>query len=355
MSLRRVGILLGKEFRHGSKSFIFIIAIVMPLVLSLVLSLIFGNLLSEKPRLGISDKGDSQITNLVIESDSVVGREYDSPDHLRKAVEDGAVDMGIVLPPEFDSLVEEGQMTELTAYVWGESLAKHRIVLGATIANMIREVAGQEVPVEIVTTTLGDAESIPWSDRFLPIIVLMAIVFGGILVPATSLVDEKQKRTLTAIAITPASLGEIFLSKGLVGVIISTFMGVLILVLNQAFGAQPLLLVGMLVLGAAMAATFGIMLGAFIKDITSLFAINKAIGILYYAPAFVYLFPGIPQWVGRIFPTYYIVQPVVEISQQGGTWSDVAPEAFILIGLILVMIGIVGVLARRTAQREALA
>jgi ABC-2 type transport system permease protein len=246
-------------------------------------------------------------------------------------------------------------MTELTAYIWGESLAKHRIVLSATIANMIRDVAGQEVPVEIVTTTLGDAESIPWDDRILPIIVLMAIIFGGIMVPATSLVDEKQKRTLTALAITPASLGEIFLSKGLVGVIISTFMGVLILVINRAFGTQPLLLVGMLALGAVMASTFGIMLGAFIKDITSLFAINKAIGILYYAPAFVYLFPGIPQWIGRIFPTYYIVQPVVEISQQGGTWSDVALEVFVLVGLILIMIGVVGILARRTAQREALA
>ena len=175
------------------------------------------------------------------------------------------------------------------------------------------------------------------------------------MVPATSLVDEKQKRTLSALAITPASLEEIFLSKGLVGVILSTIMGVLILILNQAFGAQTPLLVGMLVLGAVMAATFGIMLGVFAKDVTSLFATTKAIGILLFAPAFVYLFPGIPQWIGRIFPTYYIVQPVVEISQQGGTWSDIALEAFILIGLILVMIGIVGILARRTAQREALA
>jgi ABC-2 type transport system permease protein len=355
MSLRRVGILLGKEFRYGSKSFIFIIAIVMPLVLSLVLSLIFGNLLSEKPSLGVSDEGDSQITQMIIESDSIVGREYDSPDRLKKAVEDGAVDMGIVVPADFDNLVRQGQMTKVTAYVWGESLAKDRIVLGATITNMIRDVAGQEVPVEIVTTTLGDAESIPWDDRILPIIVLMAIIFGGIMVPATSLVEEKQKRTLTALAITPASLGEIFLSKGLVGVIISTFMGVLILVLNQAFSGQTPLLIGMLALGAVMASTFGIMLGVFAKDVTSLFATNKAIGILYYAPAFVYLFPGIPQWIGRIFPTYYIVQPVVEISQQGGTWSDVALEAFVLIGLILLMIGIVGILARRTAQREALA
>jgi ABC-2 type transport system permease protein len=355
MSLRRVGILLTKEFRYGSKSFIFIIAIGMPLVLSLVLSLVFGNLFSEKPKLGVSDEGDSRITSLITESDSIVGREYDSPEKLRKAVEDGALDMGIVLPPDFDSLVEQGQPTEITAYVWGESLAKNRIILGATITNMIRDVAGQEVPVEIAATTLGDAKSIPWNDRLLPLIVLLAIVFGGIMVPATSLVDEKQKRTLTALAITPASLAEIFLSKGLVGVILSTIMGVLILVLNQAIGAHTPLLIGMLVLGAVMSATFGIMLGVFARDVTSLFATTKAIGILLYAPAIVYLFPEIPQWIGKIFPTYYIVQPVVEISQQGGTWSDVAPEAFILIGLILLMIGIVGVLARRTAQREALA
>ena len=137
------------------------------------------------------------------------------------------------------------------------------------------------------------------------------------------------------------------MAKGLLGVILSVVMGALILIMNQAFGAQPLLLVVVLTLGAFMAATFGILLGVLIKDINTLFATIKGIGILLYAPALVYLFPELPGWVGKIFPTYYMIQPVVEIAQEGGTWSDVAGEVYILIALILVLMGVVGMVARR--------
>jgi ABC-2 type transport system permease protein len=87
-----------------------------------------------------------------------------------------------------------------------------------------------------------------------------------------------------------------------------------------------------------MSAVFGLLLGAFLKDVDTLFAVLKATGILLYAPAIVYLFPEIPQWIGRIFPTYYLIGPVIEISQRGATWSDVALDVFILLGLILLML-----------------
>ena len=79
------------------------------------------------------------------------------------------------------------------------------------------------------------------------------------------------------------------------GFLVSILVGVLVLFLNQAFGNQPYLLAGVLVLSALLAAAFGVLLGALIKDINTLFAIIKAIGILLYAPAFILLFPGIPQ------------------------------------------------------------
>jgi len=100
------------------------------------------------------------------------------------------------------------------------------------------------------------------------------------------------------------------------------------------------------------AAAFGIMLGTLTKDISVLFATVKAIGVLLYAPAFLYLFPDLPQWIGRIFPTYYIVQPVFEITQQGGTWPDVAFEVLVSSGLLAVLVGLVLVTASRAKQRE---
>lgn len=96
MSLKRVGILLGKEFWQGPKNFIFILAIILPVVLSLVLSLIFGTLFSEKPKLGIVDEASSQLVIMVKELNSVVYREYSTVSEIKQAVESGAVDMGIV-------------------------------------------------------------------------------------------------------------------------------------------------------------------------------------------------------------------------------------------------------------------
>ena len=243
------------------------------------------------------------------------------------------MDFGIVLPDDFDSSVTAGQHVEITAYVWGESLAKHRIIAQVTLQDLVRELSGREAPVDISINTLGDEASIPWSDRLLPLLVLMAVFVGGMFLPATSLVTEKQKRTLEALTVTPTTLREVFLAKWILGFIISLTMGLIILALNQAFGGQPGLLVLMLALGAVMAAELGLILGSLVKDMSSLFAVWKSGGILLFGPAIIYLFPEIPQWIGQIFPTYYLVEPVVRISQQGGGWSDIAAHVFVLVGL----------------------
>jgi ABC-2 type transport system permease protein len=355
MKVRHVGILLKKELVHGSKSFMFIFAIVVPLVLTLIVSLVFGSLFSGKPELGIADQGDSRIPGLAAEIDSMVSQEYPSDAALRAAVEAGKVDVGVVLPAGFDGDLSSGESAKLTAYVWGESLLKDRVILAVSLTSLVRELVGQEPPVEIDIQSVGDGESIPWYDRLLPLIVLLAVMVGGLMIPATSLVDEKQKRTLRALTITPVTLEEVFLTKGLVGALISFVVGVFILTLNRALGAQPVPLFTVLALGALAAGTLGVLLGALMKDIDTLFATVKGTGIFLYAPALVYLFPEIPQWIGKLFPTYYIIGPVVEITQRGGGWSDIASDVLILVGLILALFGVVAMVTRRIKQRDSLA
>jgi len=350
MSLKRIGTLLGKEFIHGPKGYIFIMSIVMPLVISLLLSLLLGTLFTGMPKLGIVDEDSSQLVVIAKQLTSVTTKEYGTVSKIKQAVESGAVDVGIVLPDGFDSSVIQGEKTELTAYIWGESLAKNRIILGVTIVNLIRELAGQEAPVDIETITLGDEVVIPWNDRLLPFVVIMAVFLGGLMLPATSLINEKEKGTLVALTVTPTSIGDVLAAKGLVGLIISLFMGVLILILNQAFGAQPVLLVLLLALGAIMAVEIGLSLGVLLKDVTMLFTIWKSAGIILFGPVIIYMFPQIPQWIGRLFPTYYLLQPIVEISQRGGGWPDIAINVFILVGIDLAMVAVLALTLRRTRQ-----
>jgi ABC-2 type transport system permease protein len=352
MSLRRVGVLLGKELVRGPRSFVFIMALVVPVVLTLLITLLFGAVFSGKVRLGLVDEGRSQMVPLAQSLESLTVKMYESEAELREAAAIGAVDIGVALPNTFDRRIGSGRSTTLTVYTWGESTLSDRIVAATALGTLIREISGQESPVELVTVVLGDGESLSWEERLLPFLVLLTVILGGTMVPATSLVQEKQKRTLRALTITPASLGDVLLSKGLLGVILGAAMGVLTLVLNRAFGQSPGLLVLVLTLGAILSATLGVLLGAFIKDVNTLFTVIKAGGLLLYAPALVYLFPDIPEWVGRIFPTYFIIQPVVEITQKGAAWADVAPELAILVLLILLMLGVITAVVRRAARFE---
>lgn len=347
MSIRRIGVLLSKEFLYGSRSFIVVFAIITPIIISIMISLIFGTWLSEKPVLGILDEGESRLVSILDEQGSIDSSQYNTISDMKQAVETGAVDIGIVIPSGFDSAIMQGDKTELKAFIWGESVSKNLTILGVTIANAVRELTGQEAPVEIETITLGEGESIPWNERLLPLIVLMAVFLGGLMLPSTSIVVEKEKKTMRALMTTPVSIEDIFLAKGLFGFILSFFMGMLILVINNAFGNEPLLLIMILALGAIMAAGFGVLLGVYAKDVTTIFTIWKSAGIILFAPAIVYMFPGIPQWIGRIFPTYYLTQPIVELSLAGRSWTDISTNTLILIAIDAAIIFILLLVLRR--------
>jgi ABC-2 type transport system permease protein len=353
MNIQRIAALLGKEIVQGPKNYFVIIALVMPVVATLVISLIFGTYFSGRSRLGVVDQNASQMTGHLQENPALLVTKYTSTTELQDAVSRGAVDMGVVLPENFDRLAQAGEEINVTFFVWGESLLQNRIILGSALVNAMRQVSGQEPPVEITQTVLGRGENIPWEKRLLPLLVLMSIILAGVMVPSSSLVNEKMKRTLTALSVSPTTMAEIFTAKGILGLVLSMISGLLMLFLNRAFGTQPFLLVGTLLLGAAFSTTIGLLIGLLVKDINTLFTVIKSMGIFLYAPGFIFMFPEIPQWIARLFPTYYIIHPVLEITQNDATLAEIAPELAILVGLLVMMVVVIGGLSYRTRETAA--
>jgi ABC-2 type transport system permease protein len=99
----------------------------------------------------------------------------------------------------------------------------------------------------------------------------------------------------------------------------------------------------------------GMIFGALVRDMNTLMTVIKSTGILLYAPAFVYMFPELPQWIGRLFPTYYIIEPVLEITQNNAGLADIALDLVILVGLIVVTLVVAAQLAARMQATEAAA
>lgn len=336
MSWRRIRTLIKNEIFHGPKDVVLVMAVAMPVLLSLFVNLAFGNLVSDRAKLGIYDEGHSQLTVVLSSAGNISLKTYDNEASLKAATENGTNDMGIVIPANFDSTLASGTI-DLKAYVWGESPANSRAVIPAVLTDAVHEIKGTVSPVNIDTVALGNGPELPWKDRLLPLLVLLAIFFGGMMIPASSLINEKNRHTLEALSVSPASIGDIFTAKGVIGTVLAAFMGILTLLISGSLNSSFLLLIPVLVLGSIMAAEFGLISGAFIKDMNTLFAFWKFGGIILFGPAIVFMFPQIPQWIGYIFPTFYFVKPVFDLGVNGSGFTSITPYLAVLIAFIFIM------------------
>lgn len=333
MNIKRIFVILGKDLLHGPRGFFVVLVVAAPLLITLVVNLVAGDLFAGTPKLAVTGDVSSAMVALLQQAPQVKVVEYTSKGGLKSAVERGAADMGLVIPQGLDGDIASGRVTSIQAYVWGESSAKDRLVMTTAVSQAARQLGAQQDPINVQTVVLGSGQSQPWRERLMPLTVMMAIFFAGLMLPAVSLIEEKQKRTLNAIAVTPASLSDIFIAKAILGVVLSMIMGVVILLINSAWGDSPMFLLGTLFLAAIMASEIGLILGTLITDMNTLFAVWKFGGLVLFGPAIVYMFPQLPQWLGYLFPTYYLVRPIMDVSL--GTANSMT-LVISLIGLMLV-------------------
>ncbi len=354
MSLTRTLKVLSKDFRLGPRSPIFLWVLFVPVLFTLILQVTFGSLFDPKPRLGIVDQGTSTITTSVQGMEGIELSLIDDADELKSKVEADDLDAGLVLQAGFDDQVRSGAQPPLEFYVGGESLASNRIILAVTTVDLIREVEGTPPPVEVAVVPLGD-EGLPIAVRLVPFIMMYALVIAAVFLPAFSIADEREKGTLNALIVTPVKLSEVLTAKGILGVILALAMTVATLWLNDALGAKPLALFVVLLFGAVMCAQIGLIFGAVSKDITSVYALIKGTGILLIGPSVFYIWPDWPQWIAKIFPTYWVINPIFEVSLNNAGLADVWVELAIALGVIALLALALLQLTRRLGTQLATA
>jgi ABC-2 type transport system permease protein len=268
-------------------------------------------------------------------------------------VEANDLDAGLVLSQDFDNQVRRGAKPPLELYVGGETLASNRIILAVTTIDLIRRVEGSPAPVEVVVTSLGE-EGFSISERLVPLLMMYALTIAAVFLPAFSLADEREKGTLDSLIVTPVKLPEVVAAKGILGLILALAMTVITLLLNNALGAEPLSLLVVLLLGAVLCVEVGLIFGTASKDSTGVFTLVKGTGILLFAPTVFYIFPNWPRWIAKIFPTYWIINPIFEVSLNKANLGDIWIELIIALGVIGVLAVPVGLLTKRLGTKLAI-
>ncbi len=354
MSLTNTLRVLGKDLRLGPRSPVFLWVLVLPFLITFVVQVAFGSLFDPEPRLGIVDQGASTITTEAEKLDGIQLTLLTDVDELKTQVEANDLDAGLVLARGFDEEVKAGARPDLEFYLGGESLASNRIVLAVTALDLIRQVEGKAPPVDVEIVELG-SEAQPLTVRLIPFVVMYALLIAGVFLPSFSLADERETRTLEALVVTPVRMSEVVLAKGILGFVLAVAMAFVTLWTNSALDVQPLALSVVILVAGLMLVIIGLIYGTASKDVTGVFTLIKGTGVLLLGPTIFYIFPNWPQWIAKLFPTYWIINPVYDVTINNAGLGDVGVELLIGVGVIALLVAPLILLTRRLETKLAVA
>jgi ABC-2 type transport system permease protein len=334
MSVKNIITLFIHDLRMCLKGLLVFQLFLAPLSLWLIIYLVFGQMAIGDPKIGLLENEKSILVQPFAENAEV--SRFTAEEDMLGGLEDAKLDMGIVLSPGFDAAVRSGEEGTLRIYISGAAPLQRRVQAFVLLQSGVVLLQDREPVVTITAVNLGAADIAPWYYRLLPLVVLIAVMMGGIFIPATSLIDDKRRKTIKALLVAPVNGYEVVGAKMLLGGLISFLMGLMILALNQSLGVNTVPLLMVLVIVALSAACFGCMIGYVSADMKAVTTLTQSLMLLLYAPALLALFPQIPEWVQRLFPTYYFFSPLLKLSDRSFVAADVWE--------IAVLLGILGVL-----------
>jgi ABC-2 type transport system permease protein len=104
-----------------------------------------------------------------------------------------------------------------------------------------------------------------------------------------------------------------------------------------------------------MCVPIGLITGAAVKDMATMFGVWKSGAIILFAPAVLFLFPSVPDWIAKLFPTYYFLGPLYSVNIDGLPLTDVFLELGIALVISAVLLLAALPVSRRMEQRLAIA
>lgn len=243
------------------------------------------------------------------------------------------VSIGVAFPPDFIAAVAAGREdVKVTVYSYADV---PREIQGA-IESFVREagyqLAGQGLPVTVPEEeliVLGEdraGEQVSLQDKFRPLVIFMVLLMETFSM-ASLVSTEVLQRTVTAVLVTPARIGDFLFAKTVFGTFMSLGQALIVLVVIGGFTAQNWTLVlTILLMGSIMFTGIALFVGASGKDFMGQLFYTMLFTIPLLIPAFSVLFPGTAAaWV-QVLPTYPIINTLYAAMTYGTTWADSAQD-----------------------------
>lgn len=272
MRLQRILTIFRKDVLDAMRDARVLMAIIVPFGLGIFYNLIMDDD-EPTPEATVVWAGDStsQLPVRIRETtegvvDVTIERAPDE-ETVRRAVADDAVGIGVIVPDGFDERVTAGEQPQLTV-IMPESPSFGGDYIAASLAPILREMAGQTEPAQVNFEAVAESESddvisqVGLRKYFVLASATMLVGMIAMLAVPVILADEADKHTLDALVMV-ASYPEVVIAKALFGFTYILMAVPLLLIVTGIMPADVLLFAGGMGAFSIALVGFGLLLGGF--------------------------------------------------------------------------------------------
>jgi ABC-2 type transport system permease protein len=254
--------------------------------------------------------------------------------------------VGLVVPADFEADLREGKQPALQLYINGDDISNQQgLLLQSAIANYSRAVVSP-TPITLNASTINPPATKSVGDAlagFYALTALLSSFFIGMAVAPGLIIEEKEKKTLRMLMVSPASWADVIAAKLLVAFSYQIVLALVALAITRGFTGQVPLVLLFAVLGSLFSVSVGALAGGIFKTQGASGAFAGIGGLLYLIPVFfvgsvgaVIGSGGVTQAI-KVLPTYWLADGISNAIVNQSVLGTVLLDAGIVVGSTLVL------------------
>lgn len=317
--------LVAKELKLFMKNRFFAVITVLGMFFYLLVYFLMPKTVNETLKLGIYAPTIPPILEQ-FQGEGLKLDSFDSEEKLKNAVLQGKVSAGIAFPVDFMKIIATGERPTLKLFILSNLPSEVKSAVELMLNELILMQTGHPLSVEVKQEILGYdmlGKQIPPRKLIIPLLAFILILTEGWGL-ATLIAEEIEKKTIQALLVTPITIRDIFIAKGITGTALAFIQVTFFLIITGGLSKEPLLILTTLMMGAIMITGFSFLIGSVAKDFMSVLGWGIIMFFGMSFPSFNILFPGaiITDWI-KLIPSYYLVETIYRVINYGYGWKEV--------------------------------